>query len=413
MAFLYNFFIHTYGLSVRIASLFNDKAKLWVKGRKNIFEKLRQEVGNQSNIVWFHAASLGEFEQGRPVLEEFKKKHPNYKILLTFFSPSGYEIRKDYEGADFVFYMPLDTNKSVNQFLSIVKPKFVFFIKYEFWFNYLRKLNKMQIPVFIISANFRENQHFFKWYGAWFRNNLSKIDWFFVQNQNSLQLLNSIGISNVTVSGDTRFDRVVEIASKPQKFPLVEEFVKNSFVILAGSSWPEDEKLLSHLFSLNISDFKIIIAPHEIHEDHILQIEKNYSKQKTIRLSKAGLAEIANYNVLIVNGMGFLSSLYQYCQLAYIGGGFGKGIHNILEAVTFGKPVIFGPNYKNFPEAVDLVEKGGAYSIQSESEIKSCVNDFVTLDSRSKTSSTICKAYIEKNKGATQKILQKISQYLQ
>jgi len=271
----------------------------------------------------------------------------------------------------------------------------------------------MQIPVFIISANFRENQHFFKWYGAWFRNNLSKIDWFFVQNQNSLQLLNSIGISNVTVSGDTRFDRVVEIASKPQKFPLVEEFVKNSFVILAGSSWPEDEKLLNHLFSLNISDFKIIIVPHEIHEDHILQIEKNYSKQKTIRLSKAGSAEIANYNVLIVDGIGFLSSLYQYCQLAYIGGGFGKGIHNILEAVTFGKPVIFGPNYKNFPEAVDLVEKGGAYSIQSESEIKSCVNDFVTLDSRSKASSTICKAYIEKNKGATQKILQKISQYLQ
>jgi len=409
MAFLYNFFIHTYGLSVRIASLFNDKAKLWVNGRKNIFEKLRHELGSQQNIVWFHAASLGEFEQGRPVLEEFKKKHPNYKILLTFFSPSGYEIRKDYEGADFVFYMPLDTNKNVNQFLSIVKPKFVFFIKYEFWFNFLRKINKMQIPVFIISANFREKQHFFKWYGAWFRNNLSKIDWYFVQNQNSLQLLNSIGISHVIVSGDTRFDRVVEIASKPQKFPVVEEFVKNSFVILAGSSWPEDEKMLNHLFSLNISEIKLIIAPHEIHEDHLLHIEKTFSNQKTIRLSKTNTTDILNYNVLIIDGMGFLSNLYQYCHVAYIGGGFGKGIHNILEAVTFGKPVIFGPNYKNFPEAVDLVEKGGAFSFQNETELLSLTKNFTSLDTAYKKCVAICTNYISTNKGATEKIMQTIS----
>ncbi len=409
MAFLYNFFIHLYGLGIFFASFFNKKAKLWVRGRKNIFKNLSLEINNQPNIVWFHAASLGEFEQGRPVLEAFKKNYPEYKILLTFFSPSGYEIRKDYKTADFVYYLPLDLNKNVDHFLSIVQPKFVFFIKYEFWFNYLIKINSMHIPIFIISANFRENQHFFKWYGGWFRNNLSKIDWFFVQNQNSKKLLNSIGINKTLVSGDTRFDRVVEIASNPQKFPVVEEFVKNNFVILAGSSWPEDEKILYPLFSINIPGFKLIIAPHEIHEEHLLQIEKIFSSQKTIRLSKANKTNVNNFNVLIVDGMGFLSSLYQYCQLAYIGGGFGKGIHNILEAVTFGKPVIFGPNYKSFPEAVDLVEKGGAFSIQNEVEIKSCVNSFVMNDKKYKMSAAICKTYIETNKGATQKILQKIS----
>ena len=368
MAFIYNFFIHLYRLIIHFASLFNKKARLWVQGRKNIFENLRIDIGNQKNIVWFHAASLGEFEQGRPVLEGFKKKFPEYKILLTFFSPSGYEIRKNYKEADFVYYLPLDLNKYVDQFLSIVQPKFVFFIKYEFWFNYLKKLNILQIPVFIISANFRKNQHFFKWYGGWFRNNLRNIEWFFVQNQNSKQLLNSIGINNATVSGDTRFDRVVEIASNPQKFPLVEEFVRNNFILLAGSTWPEDEKMLTYLFSINIPNFKLIIAPHEIHEDHILQIEKIYSNHKTIRFSKADKAEIANYNILIIDGMGFLSSLYQYCMLAYIGGGFGKGIHNILEAVTFGKPVVFGPKYQKFMEAVEMVKKGGAFTFRNESD---------------------------------------------
>lgn len=412
MAFFYNFIIHLYNLAIHIASMFNKKANLWVEGRKNIFERLQFGVGNQKNVVWFHAASLGEFEQGRPVLEEFKKKHPEYKILLTFFSPSGYEIRKDYKKADFVYYLPLDLNKNVNQFLSIVKPKLVFFIKYEFWFNYLNMLNSLQIPIYIISANFRENQHFFKWYGGWFRKNLRKINWFFVQNQNSLKLLNSIEVKNVIVSGDTRFDRVVEVANNPKKFPMVEEFAKNSFVILAGSSWPEDEKLLNHLFSIKIPGFKLIIAPHEIHDDHILQIEKIYSGQKTVRLSKANLYAVASYDVLIIDGMGFLSSLYQYCKLAYIGGGFGKGIHNILEAVTFGKPVIFGPNYKNFPEAVDLVKRGGAFSFQDETELLSITKNFTMLNSQYKKSGTVCTNYIETNKGATEKIMKTIASQL-
>jgi 3-deoxy-D-manno-octulosonic-acid transferase len=401
-----------YHLGIQLASLFNKKAKLWVEGRIGIFEKLRTEIGEQKNIVWFHAASLGEFEQGRPVMEAFRQKYPNRKILLTFFSPSGYEIRKNYKGADFVYYLPIDLKKNVDRFLSIVKPELVFFIKYEFWFNFLRKLHKLQIPVFIVSANFRENQHFFKWYGGWFRKNLRHITGFFVQNQRSLSLLKSIGINQVIVSGDTRFDRVVEIATHPKKFPLVKEFVQDGFVILAGSTWPEDEKILHHLFSSNFAGFKLIIAPHEIHEAHLLQIEKIFSNQKAIRFSKAGKKEISNYNVLIVDGMGFLSSLYQYCHLAYIGGGFGKGIHNILEAVTFGKPVVFGPQYKKFTEAVDLVEKGGAFTFQDESELKPLIGRFISSDNNYEKSSLVCKNYIETNKGATQKILKEISNYV-
>lgn len=409
MSFLYNTFIHIYHLSILIASLVNKKAKLWVQGRKNIFDNLHSDFDHQKNVVWFHAASLGEFEQGRPVLEAFKKKYPEFKILLTFFSPSGYEIRKDYKEADFVYNLPLDSKKNVNRFLSIIKPQYVFFIKYEFWFNYLNKLHKLQIPVFIVSANFRQSQHFFKWYGGWFRNNLKKINWFFVQNQNSEKLLNSIGIQNVSISGDTRFDRVAEIAKQPKKFPQIKEFAKNNFVLLAGSTWPDDEKLLTHLFSLNIPGFKLIVAPHEIHEDHILQIEKIYAAHKAVRFSNAENTDITDSDILIIDGMGYLSSLYQYCQLAYIGGGFGKGIHNILEAVTFGKPVIFGPNYLKFTEAIELVEKGGAFSFQDENTLKSLVEKFARLDSSYEKSVAVCKSYIKENNGATEKIIQTFS----
>lgn len=412
MSFLYNLSIHIYSILIHLASIFNNKAKQWVRGRKDIFERIRSEVGTVEKIAWFHAASLGEFEQGRPVIEAFKKQFPEYKILLTFFSPSGYEIRKNYEGADYIFYLPVDSKSNAKKFIRLINPQIVIFIKYEFWFNYLKILNQNNTPVFIVSAIFRREQHFFKWYGGWFRKNLQNIAWFFVQNENSLELLKSIELNNATVSGDTRFDRVVEIAKNPKKFTLVEGFVKNSFVLLAGSTWPEDEKMLTHLFSLNIPGFKLIIAPHEIHESHILQIEKNYSSHKIIRLSKAEKVKVADFDILIIDGMGFLSSLYQYCHVAYIGGGFGKGIHNILEAVTFGKPVIFGPNYKKFAEAVELVEKGGAFTFQNETGLKSHFGNLANLESFYQKSTALCKTYIETNKGATKKILQKISTYL-
>jgi 3-deoxy-D-manno-octulosonic-acid transferase len=412
MAFLYSIIIHVYHLGIQFASLFNKKAKLWVEGRIGIFEKLRTEIGEQKKTVWFHAASLGEFEQGRPVIEAFRQNYPDHKILLTFFSPSGYEIRKNYEGVDFVYYLPIDLKRYVDRFLSIVKPQLVFIIKYEFWFNYLHKLHKLQIPVFIISANFRESQHFFKWYGGWFRKNLRLITGFFVQSPRSLILLKSIGINQVIVSGDTRFDRVVEIAKHPKKFPMMEEFVKDGIVLLAGSTWPEDEKILHDLISSNMAGFKLIIAPHEIHEAHLLQIEKIFSSQKAIRFSQAGGAEISNYNIIIIDGMGYLSSLYQYCYLAFIGGGFGKGIHNILEAVTFGKPVFFGPNFNKFTEAIDLVEKGGAFSFQEASELKPLIDRFISSDISYKKSSLVCKNYIETSIGATQKILKEISNYM-
>lgn len=409
MAFLYNVFVFFYFLAIQVASLFNEKAKLWIAGRRDIFKHLKSDVDGCENIVWFHAASLGEFEQGRPVLEAFKEENPEYKILLTFFSPSGYEVRKNYQGADFVYYLPIDLKRNVKRFLQMVQPKFVFFIKYEFWFNYLKSLNRLKIPVFVISANFRKNQHFFKWYGGWFRKHLRNINWYYVQNENSSKLLLSIGIHNISVSGDTRFDRVVEIAKYPQKFPLVEQFASKGFVLLAGSSWPDDENLLLSLILQNIPDFKLIIAPHEIHEEHLLHIENIFSDQKTKRLSQVNTHNILNSNVLIIDGMGFLSSLYQYCHVAYIGGGFGKGIHNILEAVAFGKPVVFGPNYEKFVEAVKLVDEGGAFSFQNEVGLISLIHNLEKLDSHYEKSAAICTQYIESNKGATSRILQSVS----
>ena len=376
MRFLYNISIFSYLILIRIASLFNPKAKLWIAGRKGVFQKIKLAIdtskSNSSNsrLIWFHCASLGEFEQGRPLMELIKKQDSSVKILLTFFSPSGYEIRKNYSGADFVFYLPIDTQKNARKFIEIIEPSSVFFIKYEFWYNYLNELKKKNISTYLVSGIFREDHYFFKPFGSWFREQLNCFTQFFLQDEKSEQLLNSIGYENTTISGDTRFDRVFEISSNIQKNNLVEQFIQDKKVLIAGSTWGEDERVVS---SLKLENFKLIIAPHEIDEPHIQSIILQYINSKIIRYSLANDQNIASADILIIDNIGMLSSLFQYGTIAFIGGGFGKGIHNILEAATFGLPIIVGPNYQKFTEAKDLIKLGGAFTISSVDDFQKTI----------------------------------------
>jgi 3-deoxy-D-manno-octulosonic-acid transferase len=411
MRTLYSISIYIYNFSIRIAALFLPKAKLWVEGRKNIFERLSSQLhivnpGNKK-LAWFHCASLGEFEQGRPLLEKYRKQYPDEIILLTFFSPSGYEIRKNYKGADLICYLPIDTPSNAKLFLDIVKPSIAFFIKYEFWFNYLNELKIRNIPVYLVSGIFRQDQHFFKSYGGWFKRQLRSFTHFFLQDEASASLLASIGFENADVVGDTRFDRVSEIVRNVSKIELVEKFKGDQMVFICGSTWQEDEKMIS------VSDwnkFKIIIAPHEINEDHLSFIEAEFSRQncKTIRFSQANALNINAANVLIIDNIGMLSSLYQYGSIAFIGGGFGKGIHNILEAATFGLPVIFGPNYHKFNEAKELIKSGGAFSVSDTEELN---KTFTLLKDGQilKMASHVSKHYVQSRTGASDKILSAIS----
>ncbi|MFC1734323.1 3-deoxy-D-manno-octulosonic acid transferase [candidate division KSB1 bacterium] len=404
MAVIYNLLIHLYQFTIHFASFFNPKAKQWITGRKGLYDKLISSIDPNTPIAWFHAASLGEFEQGRPVIEAYKKKYPEYKILLSFFSPSGYNVRKNYNGADYVFYLPIDTRKNAKRFISIIKPRIVFFIKYEYWYNYLSLLKKKQIPVYNLSANFRPNQYFFKWYGKWFSKRLKDMTQLFVQNEQSEKLLITYGFNNCTLSGDTRFDRVYEAAQHKQSFPLIEKFCKESKVLLAGSSWPEDEVLIYQLLKENIPDLKIIIAPHEVNKEHINTIignlNNNYIKYSELT------EEIANTTqVMIIDTIGILLHLYQYATIAYIGGGFSKGIHNILEAATFGKPVHFGPNYHKFEEAKSLIDLEGAFSVKNYSELKSKLNELLNDPNYYHKVSETCRNFILKNRGATERIL--------
>ena len=413
--FLYNISIYIYAVLIYIASFFNSKAKLWVDGRKNVFQKIKSQIPNQSfeiPIIWFHCASLGEFEQGRTLIEQIKIQNPKVKIILTFFSPSGYEIRKNYEGADHVFYLPIDTPNNAKQFVELIKPKAVFFIKYEFWFNYLLELKKHEIPTYLVSGIFRENHYFFKFYGAWFRKQLKCFTHFYLQSEQSKQMLKEIGYNNTSVPGDTRFDRVFEISKNVKSYPLIELFKEGKNIFIAGSTWPEDEKVLS---TLNLPDgqagfktlnFKLIIAPHEIDESHIRSIE-NLFNTKCLRYSQATEKNVSTADILIIDNIGMLSSLYQYSSIAYIGGGFGKGIHNILEAATFGMPIIFGPNYQKFSEAIELIQLGGAFSISSKEELKKIFSSLNNSDVIQNTS-LISKKYIASHIGATAKILSSI-----
>ncbi len=407
MRILYNIGIYLYYFGIFIFSFFNAKAKKWWDGRKGLLQKCETLFNKNEKIAWFHAASLGEFEQGRTVIEKFKIQHPEFKILLTFFSPSGYEIRKNYANADYVLYLPIDTPYNAKNFIEIVNPNIVFFIKYEFWFNYLKNLNNKQIPVYLISGIFRPQQHFFKFYGNWFRTQLKDFTHFFVQYDASKQLLQSIGINNVTVSGDTRFDRVSEIAITKKSFPIVEKFKSANRILLAGSSWEADEEILIDFMKLETPHLRYIIAPHEIHKERIQQLQAKLPLS-SILLSEATEDNVNNANVLIINNIGILSHLYQYATIAMIGGGFGKGIHNILEAATFGNPVLFGSNYHKFSEAVQLINLGGAFEFSDcksfENKTHSLLNNSAFFEQTKK----ICLDYVNMNKGATDIILKSI-----
>ena len=407
MKLLYDLGILLYSFGAWIASFFDEKAKKFVEGRKNVFDLLSEKMDPNAQYVWIHAASLGEFEQGRPIIEKLRITNPEYKILLTFFSPSGYEVRKNYEGADVVCYLPMDTSWNVKRFLSIVHPSYAIFIKYEFWMNYLSYLKKNGIPTYIVSAIFRKSQAFFQWYGRWYCNILKNFTHLFVQNQESKDLLASVGIQNVSLAGDTRFDRVADIAAKSKQLPIIESFVGDAKVFIAGSSWPKDEDILIPYINEH-PEIKFIIAPHEIHSEHIDSITAKL-KRPYVLYTTTNEEEAKSAECIIINCFGLLSSIYRYGQVAYIGGGFGVGIHNILEASVYGIPVLFGPNYHKFKEAVDMIERGGAYSISNATEFAKLMDDF--YDSSSvlyEKTAQMAAIYSQENRGATEKIVKKI-----
>jgi 3-deoxy-D-manno-octulosonic-acid transferase len=408
MILLYKTGIFLYSLLIRFNSIFNEKARFFVRGRKNWEEIMTQKIDRNAKYIWFHCASLGEFEQGRPVIEELREQFPQFKIVLTFFSPSGYEIRRNYALADVVAYLPMDTIRNAKAFLSIVNPEKAFFVKYEFWYFYISELKRRNIPLYIISAIFRENQQFFKktpW-GKWYRKMLTGIEHFFIQNEKSGELLKTAGISNFTVSGDTRFDRVAAIAKVSKEIPIVEKFRGNSTLIIAGSTWKPDEELIAEFINQS-GDIKFIIAPHEVSAANINRIHQ-LLKKPAISFSKVSETEIDRFQVLIIDSVGLLSSLYRYGNVAYIGGGFGVGIHNILEAATFGLPVIFGPNYKKFKEAVDLTLEGGTISISNFNELRNVLNRLIKEKNELEKASDICRNYVAKNVGSTKLIIKKV-----
>lgn len=389
-----------------MASLFSKKAKQWLKGRKKIFQKISSVKSDKNKKIWFHSSSLGEFEQARPLIEKIKAQYPDYKIIVTFFSPSGYEIRKNYKLADYVFYLPLDTPKNAKKFIEIVNPSIAFFVKYDFWYFYISELHKNKIPTYLVSGIFREKQIFFKPYAKGYAKILKYFTHLFVQNQKSADLLNSLGINNFTIAGDTRFDRVIEIADKSQDNEIIKKFVDDKFCIIAGSTWYEDEQLLARFINEHPS-VKMIIAPHEINENHIVNLLQ-IIHLPVVRYSRAKLDNVAQYSVLIIDNIGMLASIYKYGHIAYIGGGFGAGIHNIIEAAVFGMPIVFGKNYKKFQEAIDLIELKAAYSINDYDELSFYLSMFIRDKNFLERISEIARDYVRKNKGATDKILNTI-----
>lgn len=413
MRYLYTFGILCYGLAIRLASLFDKKAKLWVAGRRDIFQQIRNKLAdNNSPVAWFHASSLGEFEQCRPVIDAFKKQYSDYKIFVTFFSPSGYEVRKNYPNADYVFYLPLDTMFNARKFVDMVNPKMAFFVKYDFWFNYMAVLDKRNIPTILFSSIFRPSQYFFAWYGKWFCRRLNAFDHLFVQNKESEKLLKEHGISQCTIAGDTRFDQVMAIAANVKQFPEVMCFVGQSKVLLAGSTWEPDERLLkSFADTYSSSDIKFIIAPHEIHASRIDFLMKLFGNTCVKYSDIANISDLKDYKVLIIDNIGMLSSLYQYAYVAYIGGGFGKGIHNILEALAFGKPVCFGPKYQKFQEAKDIVNLNGGWSVGDEKSLNKALTDLFDSEELYNKASDVCMHYVQDNKGTSDTIINMVMKF--
>lgn len=400
MRVLYFILIQLYGFVIRLGSLFSNKARLWVNGRTNWKKHLKSALsGNAKPRIWFHCASLGEFEQGRPVLEQLRKDFPNHFIVLSFFSPSGYEAKKNEVLADYVCYMPLDGPKSSKEFINILNPALVFFVKYEFWYFYGKELYRRKISFYCLSAIFRPGQIYFKPWGKFFKKILTRYTHLFVQDQASLELLYRNSIPSVTVSGDTRFDRVLEISRRETSLPLVESFCKNRISIVAGSTWPEDEKALSVLLQAH-PELKIVVAPHEIYESRLRSIESRF-KGRTQRFSKVVGSIDNDTNVLIIDSIGLLSLIYRFGKYTYVGGGFGKGVHNILEAAVYGKPVFFGPNHLKFKEARDLKAMGGGIGIKNGKGFVAAFEMMETNEVNYATLSAKNRKYIEDRKGAT------------
>lgn len=414
MRTLYTIGIYFYTLGVRIASLFNLKARQMVQGWRETFGKLAQASKEDAKWAWFHASSLGEFEQARPVLEKFRGEHPEYKICVTFFSPSGYEVRKNYAEADIICYLPMDTRKNARRFVETLQPDVAFFVKYDFWFNYLEQLRLHKTPTYIFSAIFRPSQYFFKGYGSWFRKQLAECyTHLFVQNEESLELLRSNGIEQVSIAGDTRFDRVHAIAQDARRFEEIEQFLAQhpgNKVLLAGSSWEPDEALIKQYLDHKGETLTLVLAPHVISPSHLASIESLFGKENCTRYSQLKEGKSAG-RILIIDNIGMLSSLYRYADVAYIGGGFGRGIHNTLEAITFGKPVVFGPNYHKFKEACDIIALQGGFAHENYSQLAEHLDSlFDNHDTYQKASET-CTQYLNSNLGSSDLILSIVNKH--
>ncbi len=413
---IYNLLLWFYKKAILFASLWNLKARQWVEGRKNIFESLSKSINEinasgEQSFIWMHCASLGEFEQGRPVLESLRQNYPNHKIVLSFFSPSGFEIKKNDAVADLVTYLPTDSKKNAQRFLQIVNPSLVIFVKYEFWFHYLHEIKKKKIPAILLSAIFRPHQPFFKWYGRLHRYMLSCFTQVFVQNHFSIELLTKSKLdNNVSLSGDTRFDRVSGIAERFEPIDRIDDFIGLSKTIVAGSTWPDDEALLQHSLA-SFAHLKLIIAPHEIHEAHINELKKRFPSSILFSQLMEEKKNPVSANCLIIDNFGMLSRLYYYAGIAYVGGGFNKsGIHNILEAATYNKPVLFGPNYSKFKEAGDLVKLGGGISINNKKELSHSIAKLLTNVAHYKNIAAISGNYVRENRGATKKVIDYIQE---
>lgn len=421
---LYNLFLLLYSCGIRMASLWNPKAKKWVKGRKHIFATINSRLLTpNSQVIWMHCASLGEFEQGRPLLEELRKKHEKLKIVLTFFSPSGYEVMKDYQGADHVFYLPMDSKEHAKKFLDAINPVLVLWVKYEYWFYYLNEIKQRNIPAILISGIFREQQPFFRWYGNFWKKMLECFSHFFVQNEESKQLLENIGFSqDITINGDTRFDRVLEIAENFISVAGIEKFCGNNQVIVAGSTWEEDEIELLHFVNVH-QHIKFIIAPHEIDAVNLKDVKDEFPnsiyysdwlhrEEAVKRQAGASIDPMPAPHVLIIDNIGTLSRLYRYATLAYIGGGYGAdGVHNVLEAAVYGKPVVFGPVYEKFDEAIGLVNSGGGVSIDGGPvKLETVLNRLLANEQERKTRGESARQFVYENAGASKKIMEYIQE---
>lgn len=409
MFFLYNQIVFIANFLLKIVALFSPKMALFIKGRKDVFKTLEAKIQPNDKSIWFHAASLGEYEQGLPVIEKIKEKFPSHKIVVTFFSPSGYEVRKDNTVANCTVYLPLDTQKNAKQFIELANPEMVFFIKYEYWPNYLNELKKRNIKTHLISGILRENQAFFKWYGSFYRKALNAFDFFFVQNESSKQLLQSLGHQNVLVSGDTRFDRVSTILEKDNTLDFIAEFKDNKITVVIGSSWPKDEEIIAqYINEYSNENVKFIIAPHNIKTEQIAKLRALITKP-TVLFSEKENQSLSDQQVFIIDTIGILTKIYSYADIAYVGGGFGNpGIHNILEPATFGIPIVIGPNYSHFAEAKALVKLEGCVSIENNKDLLETFDNLIYKPEIRFQKGVICRQFVQQNKGATRVILKNL-----